>query len=368
MWIPEAFQKACLEVAARNAFPTSVETIALRVRALSEAYNAYGFGDVADHGAARLLFFFQRDVPKVGLAVQELLKTGLLGGKKKLRVLDYGAGLGASTFGLARALEMHGWEGEIEALLVEPDKAARTLADALASRIQMRGLRIKTQADLPPAGRDFDLVLLGQVLSELDQHAEDRVERHAKLLTGFLESRLRADGTLVVVEPALRSRTRHLQTIGRVLRAQVFAPCTHQGECPLLVKERDWCHEDRDVDLPSWLVPIAQAAGLRWQGVTFSYLLLRSDRKSIADFVQAQPEAMKTQRLVSDIRRTKGKVEVLLCPAGSVMRIDRHESKGNQALTELVRGSLLATDLENGRVKQATHVLKVALVSPALES
>src|SRR5580700_2681488 len=55
----------------------------------------------------------------------------------------------------------------------------------------------------------------------------------------------------------------------------VFAPCLHAAPCPALARDSDWCHEDLDVDLPGWLVPVAKAAGLRHEGLTFSYLVLR---------------------------------------------------------------------------------------------
>src|SRR3712207_8562489 len=59
--------------------------------------------------------------------------------------------------------------------------------------------------------------------------------------------------------------------------ATVFAPCLHAASCPMLAIETEWCHEDLAVDLPPWTVPLARAAGLRWQGLTFSYLVLRKD-------------------------------------------------------------------------------------------
>lgn len=115
----------------------------------------------------------------------------------------------------------------------------------------------------------------------------------------------------MVVEPALRSRSRHLHQVRDQLREQVFAPCPHRSLCPALEKERDWCHEDRAVDLPDWLVPLARAAGLRYQGLTFSYLVLRRDGRSLANTWPRTPA-----RLVSSVRRSKGKSEGWFC-AGS---------------------------------------------------
>ena len=51
----------------------------------------------------------------------------------------------------------------------------------------------------------------------------------------------------------------------------------------MLATEGDWCHEDLPIDLPPWVAPLARAAGLRWQRLTFSYLALRRDGRRLFD-------------------------------------------------------------------------------------
>lgn len=358
-WVPEHYQEACLRVAKAQGYQTT--GLAERVRALSEAYNTEGLGTADDHGAARLLFFFQRDIPKVGLAVRELLQVGLLGKRETIRVLDYGAGLGASTFGLVRALEQVGFAGKVEAHLYEPDAKASALASALAralstTRSAEQGtlrLNVHCISAVPKLEQQYDIVLLGQVLSELNQEAPDRLEQHEMFLRTLLTQAVRQDGSIVVVEPALRDRTRHLQMLGRLLRSNVFAPCLHQGECPLLVRDRDWCHEDQPVNIPQWLVPIARAAGLRYEGLTFAYVILRPDGKNLSAYLGAESP----QRLVSDLRRTKGKVEALLCPGGNTMRLDRHAAAGNASLDAAKRGNILRTPTPRIDVNATVEIL-----------
>ena len=133
----------------------------------------------------------------------------------------------------------------------------------------------------------------------------------------------------------------------------------------MLVREHDWCHEDLSVDLPDWLVPIARAAGLRFQGLTFSYLVLRRDGASLAS-LHAAPSLL---RDVSGVRRTKGKTERILCgrtagmEAGGglrAMRLDRAESESNAAWDEAERGDVLSFEpplvLERPRVEKDTRV------------
>jgi hypothetical protein len=215
---------------------------------------------------------------------------------------------------------------------------------------------------------------MGQVLSELDRDSPDRVARHAQRLAEAA-SRLMPGGALVVVEPALRDRTRHLHAVRDAVLAgssglHVFAPCVHDAPCPMLPDPDAWCHEDLDVDLPPWLVPVARAAGLRWQGLTFSYLVL-----------QREPPARDTRRLrvVSAPVVTKGKRELFLCGPlpgrpdavrAKVMRLDRHRSPSNAAWDDAARGDLLVLDpapTADRRRVEATTSVELASAASASE-
>jgi hypothetical protein len=178
------------------------------------------------------------------------------------------------------------------------------------------------------------------------------------MLRGWLERRVNEGGSLVIVEPALRDRTRHLHRVRDALvaaGATLFAPCLHAGACPALVRETDWCHEDLDVDLPEWLVPVARAAGLRREGLTFSYLVLRRDGRTLAAAVRASPSAS-VLRVVSGAMPSKGKREAFLCgelldAAGArvparvkAARLDREETAANAAWDAAARGDLLVAE------------------------
>jgi hypothetical protein len=220
-----------------------------------------------------------------------------------------------------------------------------------------------------PRGARFDVVLLGQVLSEMDGELdrEARIARHAGLLEELVESALEPGGSVVVIEPALRDRTRHLHAVRDALLAlpspkSVFAPCLHAAPCPALAREGDWCHEDLAVDLPAWLVPVARAAGLRWQGLTFSYLVLRADELTLRG-----ARGRERLRVVSDAIVTKGKREAYLCgelPGGvarvCVRRLDRDRNEDNAAWDDVRRGDLLAIEPapERGRIDAAARVTR----------
>jgi len=357
-------------VAKRRAWPTSrdVVRLAAAVAHLSGAYNdpARARAAMRDAGAARLGFAFARDVPKAGAAVRELVAMRQLkiDATRPLRILDLGAGLGAASWGVVRALEAAGMRGAVEAEWVDADPEALELAMEVVREREGRGtvrLSVRTtQASvdrLEPRGH-FDLVLASHLLSELDVGLpqDTRLQRHAALLASLLRQRVGEAGSLVLIEPALRDRTRHLHRVRDALATladvAIFAPCLHRRRCPALDRETDWCHEDLPIDVPSWLAPVARAAGLRRQGLTFSYLVLRRDNRSIGDGLVV-PAGSARLRVVSDAMPTKGKREAFVCGeldhagarvAGRVrlMRLDRDANERNASWDEVRRGDLLA--------------------------
>jgi hypothetical protein len=266
---------------------------------------------------------------------------------------------------------------------VDDDAEALALGLAVVRERERAGisqvqLRVRTIARRAGAFDDpgrFDLVLAGQVLSELDVGLEPgaRVARHAELLGSWLERRVEQDGSLVIVEPALRDRTRHLHQVRDALLAKgatVFAPCLHAAPCPMLAREGDWCHEDLDVDLPAGLAPVARAAGLRREGLTFSYLVLRKDGRTLAQTVSAPPRAGRL-RVVSGAIPSKGKREAFLCgeverdgvlvPARvRATRLDRDATPTNAAWDELARGDVLV--IEPALAEEKPRVARESLV------
>lgn len=276
--------------------------------------------------AARTLFWFPRDVHKSALPVQELLAAGVIA-DRPLRVLDLGAGLGATSFGAVRALRGRRAVAHITAVDQDPQALAilrRVAAGAAKAGVLPAIEELVTETrDLDTHGWDrglgaYDLVLAGLSFVELSRALGDERVR-AQALASHFETALShvADGgSLVVIEPATREEARALQQAREVLLARgvtVFAPCPHARPCPMLADERDWCHEDlADVSLPPWLVPIAREAGLRWEGLTFSYLTLRRDGATLAEALR-EGRSRVSLRLLSAPIVSKGKVEVIAC-------------------------------------------------------
>lgn len=366
--------------------PVRADALSALVERQSRAYNGESQSlSPAEQRAARVLFFFPRDLHKPALPLAELALLGALDGEP-LRVLDLGAGVGASAAGLLRthaalARERPSLAPLASLLCVDDDALAlaqleRTLASARAEGLlPAQPAVLAREGDLRAPERwlregegPFDLVLLGTALVELTRGKGDEASR-GRALAALIEpwlatSRLSSRGVLVVLEPASKPESRALQRARAELLAKghhLVAPCTHAGACPLLERETDWCHEDVAVDLPPWLHATAREAGLRYQGLTFAYQSW-SVRPGFS-LASRAPQGLLPLRLVAEPRGTKGKVEALACgpvsegvTALKLMELERDTRKFPEAerLEARPRGALYPLAPREGLAQGAT--------------
>jgi ribosomal protein RSM22 (predicted rRNA methylase) len=352
---------AALDAVARGHFSAdelAPARLARAVRRVSDAYTRVAgspteLGSDRETLSARLCFFLPRDFPKIQAPLSELAVVSALARPRVLRVLDLGSGLGASGLSAAAfALAQPGIE-RVQIDAVDQDAAALALQRKLCERWSQRAdLAIELHTSCAPLDAalparltpPYHLILLGFVLNELGDASGDALRhRHAWLTR--LGGMLAPDGALVVLEPALREQSRSLQELRSLFAAgsgppYVFAPCLHREGCPLLERERDWCHEQLPLALPAHAAELARAAGLRTAHLSYSYLTLHAADRSLAELAPGQ----RAHRVVSAPLRSKGKLELLVCgqgPARRVQRLDRHVSATNESLDALQRGSVV---------------------------
>lgn len=306
--------------------------------------------------AARLRFFLPRDLPKVEGPLAELAWAGVLPKGPRWRVLDLGAGLGTSTLGIATFARRAGIEG-LDVLAIEREARGLDVMKNLAARaghgvlepvtvpitLETRELDLE-RIDVRALRGPYDVVVIGLALNELWAEHPEAIDRRATLLTRATEI-LADDGVVIVIEPALKESARALQAlrdqlVARAAPPYVFAPCTHDRPCPMLVgKERDWCHEDLPLALPAALHPIARGAGLRFEGLSYSYLTLRREPRTIA---------AGGYRIVGGPIVSKGRTEWHASGEGGLVRIarlDRHRTEG-EPMQDAQRGSLIELEGE----------------------
>jgi hypothetical protein len=169
----------------------------------------------------------------------------------------------------------------------------------------------------------------------------------------------------------LRQTTRILHRVRDQLLAlgacTIYSPCLHEQSCPALMKEDDWCHEERPWTPPSWISAIDQEVGFIKDALKFSYVILRKDGARI---VPRHPDVF---RLVSELRTLKGDTRAWLCNEtgrAEVGRLHRDETECNTSVSEWHRGAIVRirgiekkSSGSMGRVKPTTSVRMIRPVS-----
>jgi SAM-dependent methyltransferase len=312
---------------------------------MSEAYTVdrdalTTVGRSASGRRARLRFFLPRDLPKATRPMLELAARGSIPKGAELRLLDLGAGLGTTTLSVARALSLAGDERALSVLGVDDDPRALEVFERVVAR-PIEGfapIRLETRVGRLPAALDelggvFDLITIGLALNEVPDPRE-LVER--------ARARLAPDGIMLILEPALREATRALMRLRDAIAEEgalaILGPCPHASPCPMLPRERDWCHDAADAPLPPPLDAWAREAGLRDDRPTFAWLALKNG---------ARPSE-RYHRVVSHRLPSKGKLELAVCtPRGELKRarrLDRHAGEANEAFASASRGDRLAIE------------------------
>lgn len=116
-----------------------------------------------------------------------------------------------------------------------------------------------------------------------------------------------AQGVLII-EPSTHQDARELQKLRQTLMEKGFyswAPCTHQGGCPLLIhSQKDWCHHRIHTNMPDWFLEMEKQLPFKNKTLTLSYLLMSKN---------PPPVTGSQTRIIGDILIEKGKSKALIC-------------------------------------------------------
>jgi ribosomal protein RSM22 (predicted rRNA methylase) len=371
-----------LEQAIHEGLPGRPRRISFAVEELSRLFTRERTGlthrylDDPERVAAYLSYFLPVNLSKIQVLLDELPPEPPLEQEVgRLSVLDLGSGPG--TGALAVLDWLHARRPEvIEGLSItsvdcSPGalEQAESLWRAYCREAGISGVDLRTcEGDLErlfkrPAGDQltrgapYDLIIMANCLNELFcQGAEPAVARAG--LIAELVSLLTPHGTVMVVEPALRQTARDLHLVRDRLilegRCTVYSPCLHERNCPALVHPDDWCHEERAWKTPSLIKEIDQEVGFIKDALKFSYLLLRTDGRTIV------PRHPGTFRLVSELRVLKGDTRAWLCNElgrSEVGRLDRARSASNAAWDLCHRGTIVR--LEGVKRKEGSTLERI---------
>ena len=144
-------------------------------------------------------------------------------------LLDVGAGPGTATWAACDA-----WPSLERATLIDDNPHLLALAQAMQASLDISAQRSAMAAALPDAA-SADVVLASYVLTELPD---------ASLRATLDRLWDKAERLLVIVEPGTPDEFKRILACRDALiarGAQIVAPCSHEGGCPLADGPR-WCH------------------------------------------------------------------------------------------------------------------------------
>jgi ribosomal protein RSM22 (predicted rRNA methylase) len=153
---------------------------------------------------------------------------------------------------------------------------------------------------LPRLTEQYDLVVLGHVLNELDS------QLRSSMLAAAWE---RTAGVLLIVEPGtsaafpvVRASREQLLSLG----AHTLAPCAHDEPCPLV---GDWCHFPQLLHRPQFQRRVKEGTAA-WEESKFSYA-------AMARFPATSPI---WGRLIHQLQVDKGGVELIVSAREGIVR------------------------------------------------
>lgn len=309
--------------------------------------------------SAYLAYFVPVNLVKVQILLNEITQSISDLSQKLTRVLDVGGGPGTGALAVLDWLDRFNdaGPGALEHTVIDHSREALTVYERVwrsyqSKRVPRQSQRLRalegnleknaySLIEQAAGGAAYDLILVQNLLSELHRGDDHRIDQRVLLIERCLEY-LAPDGTIIIIEPALRGTSRDLHNLrDRLLQRSsvtVFSPCLHTNPCPALVKPDDWCHEERGWVRPEWIEQVDRTVGFIKDALKFSYLILRKDGRTLV------PRSPDLHRVVSELRVMKGEKRVWWCDETGrpeVGRLDRERSATNAAFDAWHRGAIV---------------------------
>lgn len=316
-WLSAALQSK-LENVSRAALRASAQ-------AISERYRAGGASDIIRSDFDALAYAVVR-MPATYAAVRTALAQAaeIIPGFAPQSLIDAGAGPGTATWAgidawpsLSRLTLLDSNPRLLDLALQFGQAAGGPSAAMTAERGQV--------ADILGQARAADVVTASYVLTELSTDA----------MRGVLDKLWeRAGRLLVIVEPGTPDGfKRILSCRDRLLSAgaQIVAPCSHDGACPLAAAER-WCHFSARLPRSRDHL-VTKGANVPFEDEKFCYLVAG---KGFADLARGR-------RVLATPRVSKAHIGLTLCAPGAAGEyvVGRAEKDAYKAAKRLAWGDAL---------------------------
>src|SRR4030095_5503640 len=316
--------------------------------------------------AGYLLYFLPLNFCKAQSILEKLPSSFF--NRPKVKILDLGCGPGTFSLALIDHLIQRKTPGkkdrtEIEILALDQNyhvlKDAQILHEEMVEALKNKGYSLRVNLavrtfDLRRGKPDtllkndqFDLIVASNFLNEWVSSSS---QEKAKFLEKIYQRHLPSEGFLILMEPGFQRSTRDLMALRDLILSRkglnVFAPCLHQRECPMLAAtDRDWCHFYIQWDQPPFMKELDRLLKNKNEFLKLSYMIFTSKHLSELDRHQLKKEETAfVYRVVSNLMGSKGKSEIVLCGPGGrwhVSRLDKNRSESNRRFAELKRGDFV---------------------------
>lgn len=264
---------------------------------ISEKYRSNkGNGEKLVTKQSEALAYSISRMPSTYCAVYSAMMQTIKNHDKPIKsVIDVGAGTGAATWAISSILEPE------KMTCLEREKAMRDIGIDLMKEIpKLKNVKWK-QFDLntDEIGAEADLIVSSYVINELSK--QDREKAILKMWEA-------ANGILLIIEPGTPEGFKHILETREMLlneKANIVAPCSHNGECPINPEE-DWC---------SFYVRVARS-GIHKQAKN-GELGYEDEKFSYIAFSKEQTHTSET-RILRHPQINSGYVKVKLCTKNGI--------------------------------------------------
>jgi len=313
-------------------------------------------GYLTDEGLRRayIHYFLPANINKIHTPLQELsLHPGNILLKERLQILDLGCGPGTAILGMLKYFSSRREAGHPLLDFTAVDAVQENLSETITQFTHLSRQRpIKASLITSKAtverfitrcgGKNsYDIIVMLNLLSELFPGNPQGISKKTQLLKTIMDKLLTREGSLILIEPALRETSRGLLMVRDGLLHEgfhLYAPCLTEGPCPALIRPKDWCHADVPWEPPELVRDIDRLTGLRKDSLKFSYMIFQKERVSLKD------RYGDSFRVVSEPLVSKGKIEFYVCGREGrrlVTRLNKDHSVSNEPFEKLKRWDIV---------------------------
>ena len=312
-------------------------------------------GYLTDEGLRRayIHYFLPANINKIYTPLQELsLHPGNILLKERLQILDLGCGPGTAILGMLEYFSSCGKASHPLLDFTAVDAVQENLSETitqfthLTRRIPIKASLITSKATVErfltrcKDKNSYDIIVMLNLLSELFPGDPQGISKKARLLKTIMDKLLAREGSLILIEPALRETSRGLLMVrdGLLHEGHLYAPCLTEGPCPALSRPKDWCHADVPWEPPELVRDIDRLTGLRKDSLKFSYMIFQKERASLTD------QYGDSYRVVREPLISKGKMEFYVCGREGrrlVTRLNKDRSVTNEPFEKLKRWDIV---------------------------